>query len=441
MNFSKPIYWRQGIFLQPQHFQYGDAYQEDARARLLKYTHLQGGGVVSAILSDSRLEAGFLACSDLQALMPDGQWVDIRLNARLADRDVRALKGLDGVYPVAVGLLKLSPGQPAVSANGLDGRFETVEYSEELPDLFDDTPDLEIDRLWFKLRYLVGDEVQAAQGMTVLPVARLTVEAGVMSFDAHYAPAALVVDEASVLAKRIRSIVDALEARSARLAEMTRPWRMDGEPVDPAWLRDRMVHAEVSQTLAELEHRARVQLPPERLFESLLVLCRRLSAVGGIKCPNLPFWDRDNSYFSFDRLGDIAVGLLEQLRSGPDSVSLFKLREGWLEAQVPSTARVGEHSVYLVLQQVSEMHLLQASPAKLASLTRIETVVSRALPGVVLTRVERVPYGLGDGTDTAVWRVDTNDAIWKEANTSGTVCLHWLGLPKNARAMLVYFRA
>jgi type VI secretion system protein ImpJ len=441
MNFSKPIYWRQGIFLQPQHFQYADAYQDEARAKLLKFTHLQGGGVISASLSDSRLEAGFLACSELQALMPDGQWVDVRLNARLADRDVRSLKGADGVYAVAVGLLKLSPGEPAVSVKGLDGRFETVEYSEELPDLFDDAPDLEIERLWFKLRYLIGDEVEAAQGMTVLPVARLIVEAGVMRFDNQYAPATLIVDEASVLAKRIRLIAEVLEARSVRLAEMTRPWRMDGEPVDPAWLRDRMVHAEVSQALAELEHRMRVQLPPERLFESLLVLCRRLSAVGGIKCPNLPSWDRTNSYFSFDRIGDIAVGLLEQLRSGPDSVSLFKVREGWLEAQVPSAARVGEHSVYLVLQQMSEMQLLQASPAKLASLTRIETVVSRALPGVTLTRLERVPYGLGDATDSSVWRVDTNDAIWKEANASGTVCLHWLGLQKNARVMLVFFRA
>jgi type VI secretion system protein ImpJ len=216
---------------------------------------------------------------------------------------------------------------------------------------------------------------------------------------------------------------------------------MDGEPLDPAWMRDRMVHAEVSQALAELEHRMQGQLPPERLFESLLVLCRRLSAIGGIKCPNLPAWDRDHAFPAFDRLGVIVQALLEQLRSGPDSIAVFKSREGWLEAQVPSAARVGEHSVYLVLQQVSETQLLQASTAKLASLTRIETVVSRALPGVAVTRLDRVPYGLGESADSAVWRVDVKDPIWSEANSSGTVCLHWLGLPKATRAMLVYFRA
>jgi type VI secretion system protein ImpJ len=140
-------------------------------------------------------------------------------------------------------------------------------------------------------------------------------------------------------------------------------------------------------------------------------------------------------------VGIVVQALLEQLHSGPDSVALFKAREGWLEAQVPSAARVGEHSVYLVLQQVSETQLLQASPAKLASLARIETVVSRALPGAPLERLERVPYGLSESSQAGVWRIDTSDPVWKEANASGTICLHWLGLPKSSRALLVYYRA
>lgn len=441
MNFSKPIYWRQGIFLQPQHFQYADAYHDEARNRLLNFTHLKGGGVSALQFSPDRLQSGFLACGDLQAILPDGQWVDLRLNARLADRDIRNLKTADGIYPVAIGLLKLAPGTPAVAANGLDGRFETVGYSEELPDLYDDTPDLEVDRLWLRLRYLIGDEIEAAQNMTVLQVARLVVEGGVISLDETYAPACLAFDDQTALAKRVRLIFEMLQARFARLAEMARPWRMDGDSIDSAWLRDRMVHAEVAQTLTELGHRMQTQAQPDRLFESLLVLCSRLSALGGLKRPDLPAWDRDDPYRSFDRIGIVAQGLLDQLHSGPDSVALFKLREGWFEAHVPSTARVGEHAVYLILQQVNETGLVQASPAKLASLTRIETVVSRALPGVPLERVERVPYGVGDAPDTAVWRVDTKDALWKEANASGTICLHWLGLPKTARALLVYFRA
>ena len=441
MNFSKPIYWRQGIFLQPQHFQYSDAFHREAQARWLNFSGMTGGVVAALQLSAERIQTGALACGQLQAYLPDGQWVDLRLNARLPDRDIRALLTEEGTYEVAVGLPNLVAGTPGVAAAGLDGRFETVIYSEQLSDLYDDTPDLDIERLWFKLRFLVGEEIVQAQDMSVLALARVIVEAGEIRFDEAYAPPSVTIDAHAGLSKRLHLICEGLQSRQTRLIEMARPWRMDGEPIDPAWMRDRLVHAEINQALISLEQRLQTQGTPAELFEILSVLCGRLSAVGGIKCPNLPLWDRNDSYRSFDRIGDIVLGLLEQLHSGPDSVAIFKAREGWLEAQVPSTARVGEHSVYLILQQVTETQLIQASPAKMASLTRIETVVSRALPGALLERLERIPYGLGESTDAGVWRVDTKDPLWKEANASGTICLHWLGLPKSSRALLVYYRA
>lgn len=441
MNFSKPIYWRQGIFLQPQHFQYNDAYQAQAIARVLKVSRNHMGALASIKFSSDRLQSGFLSCGELKGFMPDGQWVDIRLNARLPDVDIRKKMTTDGVYQVVVGLPKFISGDPAVASNELDGRFETVGYSEDLPDLYDDTPDLEIERLWLRLRFLIGEEIDAAQDMQTISVARLIVEAGIVSFDETYAPPSLTIDAHPSLSNRIHQLIDALQNRQTRMVEMSRPWRLDGEPVDPAWLRDRMILAELSQCLTQLDHRIRLESTPSDLFECFLVVSCRLSAVGGVTCPDLPVWDHEDPYRSFDRVSKIVLALLEQLHSGPDSRAIFKPHDGWFEAQVPAAARVGNHTVYVVLQKVNETQLLQASPAKLASLTRIETVVSRALSGIALERVERIPYGLGDTVDTSVWRIDTSDPLWKEASANGTICLHWLGLPKTMRASLVYFRS
>lgn len=441
MNFSKPIYWRQGIFLQPQHFQYNDAYQAQAIARVLKVSRNHMGALAAIKFSNDRLQSGYLSCGELKGFMPDGQWVDIRLNARLPDVDVRKKLTVDGVYSVVVGLPKFTSGDPAVASNGLDGRFETVGYSEELPDLYEDTPDLEIDRLWLRLRFLIGEEVDAAQDMETIPVARLVVEAGVISFDETYAPPCLNIDAHPSLSNRVHLLIDAIQSRETRMSEMSRPWRLDGEPLDPALLRDRMVLAELAQCLTQVDHRIRAESAPADLFECFIVMSRRLSALGGVSCPDLPVWDHEDPYRSFDRVSEIVLALLEQLRSGPDSLAVFKARDGWLEAQVPAAARVGFHTAYVVLQKVGEAQLLQASPAKLASLTRIETVVSRALPGIGLERLERIPYGLGDHAETSVWRIDTSDPLWKEASASGTICLHWLGLPATMRALLVYFRS
>jgi len=169
----------------------------------------------------------------------------------------------------------------------------------------------------------------------------------------------------------------------------------------------------LAQCITQTDHRLRMHASPSDIFESFLVLARRLSAVGGISCPELPLWERNDPCRLFDRLGQVVLALLDQLRSGPDNVVVFQPRDGWLEATVPSAANVGGHVVYLVVQQVTEMQLLQASSAKLASLTRIETVVSRALAGIPLERLDRVPYGVAEAGNAGVWKVDTLDPIWK----------------------------
>ena len=441
MNFSNPIYWQQGIFLQPQHFQYSDQYHSSSYARLFGLTRSQPYGVAALEISKERLSAGYLSCTTLQAVLPEGLWIDIRENARLPDRDIRSMVKGNGIYRVAIGLPKLTPGLPAVATSAHDGRYETPGYPELLPDLLDETPDLAIDRLWFKCRYLIGDEINAAKDMSVLTLASLVVENGTISLDTSYAPPSLRTGAYLTLQNRVHNISEILQARLSELSKLSHPWRLGGDALDPAWLRDRIVQADLAQASTELNHRLQMDVEPAIIFETLLVLAARLCSSGGLSYPEMPIWEHDDPCRSFERIQNILAGLLEQLRSGPDSTAIFHHRGGWYEAQVPSAARIGQHFAYLILQAVSETELLQAGPPKLAPLSRIETIVSRALPGVSLERLNRIPYGLGEGAGAFVWAIDNKDPLWKEANTSGVICLNWLNIPKGARALIVYFRA
>jgi type VI secretion system protein ImpJ len=267
------------------------------------------------------------------------------------------------------------------------------------------------------------------------------VEAGQLRIDETYSPPCLHIAAQEHLAQRLKQIVELLQTRELRLSEMARPWGRDVELIDSAYLLDRLIHTEIAQILAELQHDIGVQADPVGVFKSLVIFIKRISAVGGIKCPEVPLWNSLRTYALFNQLGEIIEGLLSQLSSGPDSVVTFDVKSGWLEAQIPPVARIGQHTVYLVVGDVTETQLLQASPAKLAAISRIETIVSRALPGVSLERLDRVPYGLHNANQAAVWRVDTNDDNWKDVNHSGTVCLHWLGLPRSASPKLIFFRA
>ena len=441
MNFSHPIYWHQGIFLQPQHFQYSDQYHGTSYARLFGLSRSQPYGISSLTISTERLSAGFSSCTVLQAVMPEGTWIDIGQNSRLPDRDIRSLLNKDGKYRVAFALPKIIPGLPAVATAAHDGRFETPGNPEVLPDLYDESPDLAIDRLWFRGRYLIGDEIETAKDMSILTIGHLVVENNAASLDPNYAPPCLQIDGYDILKGQVNDLVDILKSRLAQLSKLAHPWRLSSDSIEPGFLRDRLIQADLAQAITEMQHRISLNIEPAILFEVTLVLAARLCSSGGLSFPDMPNWEIEDPCRSFGRIQAILTGLLEQLRAGPDSTAVFHHRGGWFEAQVPSAARVGQHFAYLILQEVSETELLQAGPPKLAPLSRIETIVSRALPGVFLERLNRIPYGLGEGAGAFVWAIDNKDPLWQEANTAGIICLNWLDLPKHARALIVYFRA
>ncbi|MCF8170919.1 MAG: type VI secretion system baseplate subunit TssK [Candidatus Methylopumilus sp.] len=441
MTFSRPIFWRQGIFLQPQHFQYSDEFHHSVATNLVKQLRGKLYGVTRCAISADRLASGVLSADEFAAIMPDGTWLELGENAKLPDMDLKNLLTQDGSYRVHVGLIKLTPAGSNIAHDNNPARYEENVQVELASDLYEEMPPLELERLWYRLHFVLESQLDSIKGLTTIPVAQLILEGGVIRLDDAFAPPVLNLDACPALAKKLAQLVDLLAARASQLSTMSNAWREDGESTELLWLRDRLIHAEIAQAVAQLKHRERLLTEPANIFEALLVFVHRLTAMAGISTPDLPSWDHDDPWGGFERLGVVIEALLEQLRSGPDSVAVFKAREGWHEAQIPSASRVGEHRVYLVVQQVSETELLQTAPPKLAALSRIVTIVSRALPGVAIERLQRLPYGLGAGKDSAVWLVDVKDALWQEACDNGTVCLHWLGLPKAARVLFVFFRA
>ena len=440
MKFTRPIYWRQGIFLQPQHFQYDELYRKSLYGRVLEFARPSSFGFARLVISEERLKAGYLSCSELEAIMPSGQWVSVGNNAKLSDLDIRALTETEAAIPVAIGLLKHVPGSPAVANQHWDGRYLAPDHPETLSDIYDEGPEAEVERLWFNLRYLVGDEINSTENMEVLLMARLVSAGGKLAVAEDFSPHCLRSDSYPVLEKSISNVMDLLETRALRLAEIARPWRLNGDALDSGWLRDRMIHTELAHTITAMTHRIRTCATLEAIYEPLLVLSARISSLAGISSPDLPLWEANDPCRCFNRMAFILGGLLEQLRSGPDSIATFKPAAGWLEAQIPSSARVGQHVVYLVIKDASESQMRVASTPKLASINRIETIVSRALPGLELERLLKPPYGITNAQDAVVWLVSTQSALWEEGQTGGSVCMHWPEMPKGSSASLVFFR-
>lgn len=409
--------------------------------KTVQYLRPSFSGIVKVEFSEDSIRAGILSCHVLQAFLPSGEWIDLEKNVYLPDLDLSDLANEDQTLNVAIGLPIYAPGQAALAREGIDGRYRRIEPPENLPDLLDDSPDTEIERLLFNLRFLVGSDIRKAQKMEILNVARVDVSGGRFSLINDYAPHCIQVDAVPALARAVRAILEMLEARETRLSETARPWRLDGNLMDSGWLRDRLIHSDLAETVFRMNHQLQMLAPPETFYELLIVLMRRLAATGGISPPEPPVWELDDPCNSFKKIQFLLTGLLDQLRSGPDSIALFKPQVGWQEAQIPTVARVGKHTVFLVVKDLEEVSLTPVELPKLASITHIETIVSRALPGIDLHLTDRPPYGVSASPDDKVFRVNSESSLWQEVMSGGVACLHWPELPESCKVSLVFFRA
>ena len=412
----------------------------ELRAKTMQYLRPYCYGIARLAFSGERLKAGFLSAHELEAILPSGMWVEKGRNALLPERDLRHLLEKEGVISVAIGLPQLVSHRQAVSSETFDGRFIGLGQSESLPDLYDDNPEAEIQRLWFKLRFLIDDEIANSENMEVLMLAKISVSGGTFTLSDDYAPFALHAEAHPVMGNKIREILELLQSTSLRFSELAHPWRLEGSMLDSGWLRDRLIHAEISQAATIVSHSIITGAAIEVIYQPLLVLASRLVAIGGLSSSELPVWDYEDCYRCFRQIGETLSALIDQLRNGPDSVAYFKPRGGWLEAQIPVATRVGSYSIYLVIQDISETEFSKMAEPKLSSVTHIETIVSRALPGITMTRLNKVPYGVGGSATHYAWQVDGSDALWKEASSAGSIALHWLDLPKTAKVALVFFR-
>src|SRR5690349_527155 len=143
MNEKAGIYWQQGMFLQPQHFQQSDLHQQFQRKPTLENGQPHFWGVGELSLSTGAIANLRIEVQSARVLFPDRSYVEYPGNAVMAARAFTA-DMVEGDKPVTVylGLRRLHASDANVTTVGELGdaalastRFATTHAAEEVPDL------------------------------------------------------------------------------------------------------------------------------------------------------------------------------------------------------------------------------------------------------------------------------------------------------------------
>ncbi len=462
MNTKRPLFWHQGLFLQPQHFQYADAHQQWTATALERSIHPNHWGVVELGLNEERLSSGVVELDSGVFLFRDGTLVSVPDNAVLANRDFRAEWSPDQAsFTVYIGLKRLVEADANVSvvpdrqtAQSATTRFAALSDGDAMPDLHQGKEGAaQVKTLHYVLRIFFERELEEAEDYDIMPLARLVRDGDTIEPDPGYAPPALTMSAVPALLRSLREIREQVVGRAHQLEEYKGPTSGTGE-FSPKLIRYRFALQVLGRYAPVLAHYSESpQIHPWEAYGLLRQLIGELSAftteMDILGTPagyseGMPPYDHQRAGIQFRDARMAVERLLNAITVGPEYiVTLEHTAYGRFEREVPRHFLDRRASLYLALRTEGMSDELLASFqnfAKIGAAHEVDLFVRRALPGLSATYLTVRPESLPQRPNTHYFRLNQNDTLWEGVENTRTMAVLWDAAPDDLKVELIMVR-
>jgi type VI secretion system protein ImpJ len=458
MDVQKPLYWHQGLFLQPQHFQLQDLATQSLLAPVYDYAapHFWGAGSVD--VNRAALGTHSFQLRSGAFLFPDGTYAQFPGNALLEPRSFEDAWISGGKpFPVYVGVRKMNPAGENVTVleklSGLSGvttRFAAASDPESVRDLHSGGPDGNARRLSLVLRFFWESEREQLGDYMLLPVAQIERSGAEIVPSDRFAPPCLTFSAAPALAKAVREIRDQLFARARQLEEYKRQRGVQTAEFgsrDMVYLLalrslNRYVPALFHVTEAKQVHPWAVYGLLRQLVGELSTFSERVGVMGEAadKSMSLPEYDHRNLYACFAAAQALVTQMLDEITAGPEYVIRLLSDGTYFTSDLRPQIFEGRNRFYLVLKTAADPKEVLASidtVAKVAAREMLPRMIARALPGIGLEHLPLPPQELPRRANTLYFSVDHHSDHWAQVAKSNNIALYWDNAPEDLEAELM----
>lgn len=453
-----PVFWHQGLFLQPQHFQRTDLRCENLAADLAAAARPWMWGVTELEWDTGALAACTVQPRRLRIILP-GMGVELSCpgNAicagRVSPEGIAAGESMDVWLGLAVfreGEANVTLARDTAGMAAASTRLAVLEGQPETADVYEDAPPAMVRHLKYVLQIVFGSEVEQARGMTLMRVARLRRTSTGLTVDATYAAPCLRLGDAPALMACLREVRDRVLVKTREIdgyKNLARRGNM-GE-MTTIFL--------ILRSLARFAPRLQIMVdmpvaPPwegyvllRELLSELSVFSTHLNPLGedaqGV-CHIEPYC-HDDPAPAYQSLLRAIIILLDALATGPRYLLHFEAADGgWTVTLPPHIFDTPESRAEYWVTLHSDRVNLKDHPefvrmAKLSPLAESATLVARALPGLPCSMDSQPPMGLPRRTGTVYLRMHTDSPMWNRVRQQGGMALSWEDGPEDLEACFV----
>lgn len=487
MDIQRPLFWHQGLFLQPQHFQLQEAAFQSLLTPFYHFFTPHFWGVGELEIQKAALGNRSFNLFKGEFLFPDGTYVVFPGNALIEARsfDQAWVEG-GKPFPVYVGLKKwdqhgenvtvlprldnqgIPPVQvtPAVqgspSAQGdpvaaVTTRFVTSSEPEQANDLHQQGPPAQVKRLSYVLKIFWETEKDQLGDYLLLPLAQIERVGEEIRLSERFIPPVLTISSSELLLKMVKEIRDQIAARGRQLEEYK---RQKGIHTAEFGARDmvyllalrsinRYVPLLFQVTEAQKVHPWNVYGLLRQLIGELSSFSEKINVMGeteaGSPCGNgtnlLPAYDHRNLWGCFFAASGLVTQLLEEITAGPEYVIRLHYDQTYYAADdLPPSLFGGGHRYYLVLKTEADPGpALQSlkTVAKVNCRQYLPILIARSLPGIRLEHLPVTPQELPRRSNCLYFQIDHHAESWTSVEKNRNLALYWVDAPEDLEVELM----
>ncbi|WP_022665658.1 type VI secretion system baseplate subunit TssK [Desulfospira joergensenii] len=457
----KPLFWHQGLFLQPHHFQLSDLYNKSLVEPWYRFMAPHFWGAGSLEIDEAVLANSVFDIRGGEFLFPDNSHVILGENGVIQARSFESAWEEGGKsFSVFLGLKKWDAGGENVSVlpdfkdlSPASNRFVSLGAPEEIEDLHGNGPKAEVRRMLFLVRIFWETEIEHQGEYQLIPIARLKRRLEETVVDQDFIPPCLTIEGSPVLAGIIKEIKDQLFSKTRQLEAVKRAKGVHTAEFGARDMVYMMALRSLNRYLPLLAHlTGTVQGQPWGIYGVLRQIIGELSSfsaevsAGGELEDGTALvkeYDHKNLWECFTGAQKLITRLLDEITSGPEYIIPLHFDGTYYAADLSPNLFEGSNQFYLVLesrQNPEEIIESMKHIAKFSSRESLPILIAQSLPGIKLTHLETVPQELPRKADALYFQADHHGKQWESVTGGNNMALYWDTAPEDLGVELMIVR-
>jgi type VI secretion system protein ImpJ len=458
MNMNRPLFWHQGLFLQPHHFQQADLYYQTLLTPYHRYIQPYLWGAGDLQIHEAALGNRSFSVASGKFLFPDHTYLSYPGNALIEDRSFDE-DWVNGEKPLTVylGLKKLNEVGENVTVlpmlenfSEVTTRFVTAEDAEETADLHQEGPPAEMKRLYYVLKIFWENEVDQLGDYVLIPLAQLIRSGEEIVLSEHFVPPSLTISVSGSLSKIVKEIRDQIASRGNQLEAYKRDRGIHTAEFgarDMVYLLalrslNRYVPLLFHFTESGQVHPWTVYGVVRQLIGELSTFSEGVNAIGEIEGDilQLPNYDHRRIWECFSSALALVTRLLDEITAGPEYMLQLVYDGTYFAAELTPKMFEGRNRHYLVFETEEDPHAVVQSIETISKLNTRETLpilIARALPGIELNHLQVPPQELPRRSQSLYFQIDHHSDQWAQVQKANNIAFYWDSAPEDLKVELM----